>query len=365
MVHDRPSRLNMNPDLWSVLNDAVSDAPDRPGAATGWSIHATGPRGSLSEAGGVDGLGDPVETGSMFHVYCAIKPLLAIAVAHLVDQRELSLNDRIGDLLGPPGSLSPELSSTTVWDLLTHHSGINEPSATASAILPPDQRAHIALNHPPAELDLNESAYTEAAAWIVLGLCIEELVDHDLVAWTETRILEPLGLQHDFDLESDNTDALRVNVTFTRGRRMPLLIELTEALSWRGNPGYGGRATTRGIAGLLDELMKAQAGGGRLLSEAAARQVLTLAPRRFDRTLGKECRFGGGVMADLGDHTFGDAPGPRSFGHGGLIGMTSAWCDPDTGVVACCHLNGLCHPSRSLATMRPRLVDQMSAAAQV
>ncbi len=349
------------PALLDAFDEAI--AGDGASGATGWVLHATGPAGALDAAGGVDGLGVPVGPTTAFHVYCAIKPLLAVAVGVLVDRGELSFDDRVADVLGDVFRWPP-FGATTIRELLTHRSGMVAPSAVASTILDPDARVAAALDAPPLDeaLGPDDSAYSEAAAWIVLGAVVEVLVERRLSSWVRDEVLVPLALATELDLEEEPGGSLGLNVTVTRGRRLPLLIERTTALRWDANPGHGGRATMRGLAGILAELDAAERGAGRLLSVAAAQDVLRPEVARFDRRLGIRCRFGAGVMCGLADHGFGRAVGDGAFGHGGLVGMTTSWCDPDRGVVASYHLNGLCPPDRALSLRRPELVALVTRA---
>jgi CubicO group peptidase (beta-lactamase class C family) len=332
------------------------------GLCTGWQLSAARGGEASHLAGGVDGLGCAVEPTSRFAVYCAIKPLLAVAVGVAVQDGELSWDDRVGHLL--PGA-GPVVASCTVRSLLDHTSGVRAPGPVEVATLPPDRRLALALADEPLALGIGTSRYAEAAGWLVAGAVLEAAVGVPLRAFTEDRVLEPLGIGADIDLGAtpppDGRAALNVSV---RGRgRLPLLVERTEPLGWTGNPGYGGRASTAALVALGAEGLAALDGHGRVLGAATAIELLRPGVARYDETFDRPCSFGAGWMVGLAEHRFGPAVGSRSFGHAGLLGMTACWADPDLGLSAGYHVNGLAEGATMLDWLRPAVVAAVARGA--
>lgn len=340
-----------------LFDNAVTD-----GLTTGWQVYASSPSGGvLSLAGGGDGLGEPVLPTTLFRPYCAMKPLLAIVIGWLIDAGEVSLDDELGNVI----DVSPGMRSISIHQLLTHRSGVCRPSAMDVSAMVPSQRLSAVAEGPTCAVPLGpkETLYTEAAAWILLGAVAQELLGQDLVSCARSRILAPLDLQDEFDL-SDlvDSDRLGLNIALRNGRDWPLLMERTEILGWRQNPGYGGAATMCGLAGLLREILDARAGDGRVLSTVTAQQMSMPCAVGHDRTLGMKMSYGLGLMLDLAEMDFGPTISRDAFGHSGLTGMTAIWADPSDQLVAGYHINGLTDGPTAVTWMRPRMVSAISNA---
>src|SRR5262249_46342925 len=61
----------------------------------------------------------------------------------------------------------------------------------------------------------------------------------------------------------------------------------------------------------------------------------------YDRVLDRVCPFGLGFMVSLGEHLFGDAVSPASFGHSGYVGASFALADPEHDLVVAALFNGI------------------------
>lgn len=93
---------------------------------------------------GTCGLGKPLERNSLIALYCNTKPLVALALCKLVAAGEIAVNQTLAHYL-PEFHDSP-LGATRVSELLTHTTGIVQPSAVSMAFLPPVDRHQIVLN---------------------------------------------------------------------------------------------------------------------------------------------------------------------------------------------------------------------------
>ena len=151
---------------------------------------------SFHWCGGEDALGRPFTPQTLHPMYCCAKTVLAIVAANLVAGKDLSVDDVVGDLIQAP---SPH-ASMTISELLSHRSGIIRPGMTETVIYPPRERLPAALGNKPITLGNDETAYSEAAASIVVAACLEAAADEPLESLVNDRILEPLGLGADFGL---------------------------------------------------------------------------------------------------------------------------------------------------------------------
>jgi hypothetical protein len=86
-----------------LLLQTLRDATDSQRWCVGFQIHAEALNGcTVSEAYGVDGLGRDLLVHHLVPIYCAGKPILALAIGRLVESGSLSFDDRIADVIGRP-----------------------------------------------------------------------------------------------------------------------------------------------------------------------------------------------------------------------------------------------------------------------
>lgn len=338
----------------------VLDAATADGLASGYALYATDGVSILAAHGGEDALGSPVDEFSRFHTYCAMKPLLAIVIAALVDRGDLAINDSVGSIVDGVGG---QLAELTVDGLLSHSTGVTRPEAIECSTLSRDERIRIALGSPLSAppLGRGESLYTECAAWIILGQVVEALTDQPLAQAAESLVLAPLGCSSEFDLDSSDADSrFRMNVSTRRGSHRPLLIERTDAFRWEDNPGYGGRSSMRGLASLAFAVDRGAAGHPSIVTPTTARWLVSTAGRRFDRALQRECEMGRGWLRSLDDFQFGGSADAEWFGSIGMAGMTVTWANPDAGFACAFHLNGVADESSLAEWIRPAIVQSVT-----
>ncbi len=344
-------------DARRLLRGAVRD-----GLGTGWQLVIDDVRSDRIElAEGTDALAHGVRSDSRFCTYCAAKPLLAMGIAAAVDEGELSWNDFVGDLL--PGA-NEVTARRTVRSLLDHTAGVLRPSAVETTVLPGSRRLEAALDQVPRVLPAGSSAYSEAAAWVLAGAVLESAVGQTAAVYVTDRVLRPLDLVDEFDLGvTAATDGkFRMNVSVRGGRRWPLLLERTASLDWSTNPGYGGRASTRGLVGLASEVLRALNGKGAVLGTSVARDLITPGYTTFDTVWDRPCSFGLGWLVGLDEHRFGRAIPATAFGQVGLVGMTALWAVPEVGYAAGYHINGLSDGATAIDWLRGAVTDAVHSA---
>ena len=135
--------------LAEVAERLAAEADERLFATGGQAYVSVGGRPLLDLAFGVDAVDTPVTPDTLFAVYCAAKPVFAVALASLIGEGELSLDDRLGDLLdgAAPTPAAPQaLAGVTVGALLDHTAGLHRLSSTAYVASPPATRERLALS---------------------------------------------------------------------------------------------------------------------------------------------------------------------------------------------------------------------------
>lgn len=290
---------------------------------------------------GRDGIGRAVTADGLVPLYCAGKPLLALAVGAAVADGELSYEDRLGDLLP---DLAPWVADATVDDVLCHRVGLHllraGPAVTCGG--PARQRY---THHPTRDASFDPAtttAYSEFAGWYLLGEVIEELYGRSYGGVLHETVIEPTGVGADtFVSESGRTfDDVQPRITIDvrpRGETLvPLLLERNESLYAGLNPGFGTLMTTAALARVYASLLgddgKVPGAGPALADLRRARPRVV-----HDVILDRPSAFVGGFMVELALHGFIPEDGPdQRFGHIGMEGMAFGYADPlrDAGVAA-------------------------------
>jgi CubicO group peptidase (beta-lactamase class C family) len=294
------------------------------------------------------GTGAPLTASTVFRVYCTIKPFTAVAVARLVDMGLLDLDepleDRLPDVLGLTGGV-------TTRHLLTHTAGLDRVRGIDLELIPAGRRrARIAqaARRPGWRLG-REAAYSEAAAWHVLGWVIEQVTGDDLRAHLRCHVIEPIDLRSTWiGMTHDEYGAvfsrLGVNFDTRQGSFSPMLYERSERVCCETNPAFGGYTTAADLARFYTALLERLAGAGtdalpspRLLAAFCS----SARPDMYDQVLDRSCPFGLGFMTSLDRHAFGDDCNASSFGHSGYVGTSFAFADPEHALAVGVIFNGI------------------------
>jgi CubicO group peptidase (beta-lactamase class C family) len=313
---------------------------------------------------GVEGTGRAVTPETLFSVYCAAKPVVALAIATLVDAGRLDVDDELGSLL--PGRTCAGLEPVRLRNVLNHTAGLHRHMVITMGFLSPGRREEAVLSTPPppgwrAGVD---AGYSEYGGWHVLGLVIQAVAGMPLADFLRSEVLEPLGLAGDVYVGmsaaeyADVHNRIGVNFDMRGLDPVPLLMERSDRVCIEWNPSFGGYATMRGLGHLYERLLAALAGEpGPVGAATLAAFTAPQRPGAFDRVLQRPCRFGFGFMVDLRHHVVGTWCSERSFGHLGFAGSTWAFADPEHGLVVALLGDGLLDPATAVGHRRPILVD--------
>jgi len=273
----------------------------------------------------------PVQADSIFYVASISKPLMATAILRLVADGLLALEDPIDRYL--PQSRGAGKSTITVWQLLTHTSGLPEydwatalrerPSAADMRTLA--YQAHLLF--PPG----TSYSYSTQSFWLLADL-VALLSGISYADYLRAHVCSPYGMRDTgFDLPTTSD-----RVAAVRGSALghPMGDENAAAyLISLGMPGAGIWTTAADLVsfgqGLLHDLDK----GGLVLSppliELMTREQTT-GLTWFGSTPPRPAHYGLGWEKGTLDGTL---PGShRSFGHTGATGAR-LWIDPDWDLV--------------------------------
>jgi len=319
----------------------------------------------LNAAVGSTHRGEPFSERTLSALYCTAKPVLAVGVLALIAADELSLDDRVGDVVDT--ALPDWIRERTIEHVLAHTAGFHEPSAVWSRIIPESQRLDwIRGFGPPVGWRFGvDRSYSEFAAWYILGLAIEDLSGTSFNEFVSTSVIEPYGISPEdlvLRMSGERADAqlARVSVTLDLAgqRPIPLLAEVGRDTAAEWNPSFGAYGTMAALAEFYRGILGDLGGSNAVLpSELIGSAVASRLPLTDDITLDRPAAFGLGFMTTLSSHAFGDGLGELSFGHAGQGGSCFAFADPERNVAVAVLCNAGLDADTALGYRRASLVD--------
>jgi CubicO group peptidase (beta-lactamase class C family) len=311
---------------------------------------------------------------TVFRIYCATKPIAALAAAKLIDDGTLELDAPLASVLPSVRALA---DGVTLRHLMTHTAGLYQPDAFGFELIPATQRARVVDNlQLPVGWRLGrDAAYSEYIGWHLIGRVLESTTARPLREILRESVLDPLGMGDTFVGMTDeefiaNLDRIGMNFDLRRDRSLPLLLERSQRWCTECNCAHGGYTTARDLARLYGAVLAQLENGTNpcLPSADTLRQVCSSArPRLYDRVLRRECEYGLGFMVDLAEHQFGDACSPKSFGHSGWLGGSFGFADPAHHLAVGVVLNGIVEHEISFARRRALLqilYDELASSAR-
>jgi CubicO group peptidase (beta-lactamase class C family) len=319
--------------------------------------------GRASLALGDDGRGGPVEDDTVFRVYCTIKPVTVLAIARLVDDGTLDLDEPLRDRL--PAYRVLQDGAVTLRRVLNHTAGLHRPMAIELELMPPEKRLeHVQQVPRPANFTVGvDAAYSEWFGWHILGQLLEAVTGEPLGDHLRRVVIEPLGMTDTWigmtrDEYRELLPRLGVNHDLRSMQSYPLLLERGVRMCTEVNPAHGGYSTATDLCRLYAAIVaQLEHDDNDALPSAAVLETFTSAarPSIYDQVLDRVCEHGLGFMTSLSEHAFGRHCSPRSFGHSGNVGSSFAWADPEYGLAAAVVFNGVVDPD-SAFLRRPSVV---------
>jgi CubicO group peptidase (beta-lactamase class C family) len=294
--------------------------------------------------------GRRMSRSTVHNLYCALKPVVAMSLANVLEARAMTEAVRVRDVL-PPAAREGVPDGVRLADVLAHDCGLRSPLGIEYVFMGGAERASSLT--PSALLRAREAepaVYSEVGAFAIVAAVVEwltgrpavEQVEHDLAA---------AGVREVWLRATGDDDPRIASIgCYSRHRGgeaspVPLLHDRIEHMWRHDHPcAIGGYASMRGLGQWYAALAKVWAGTphpGFPSPELVRRWTSPQRARTFDAVLQRECSFGCGFMTGLRDHNFGVAPSAVSFGHAGWFGLSYAFADPEVGIVAAILTNGI------------------------
>jgi len=256
------------------------------------------------------------------------KPMTAAAVMSLVDQGQLSLDDRVVKFF--PAFTGDGRETITIRNLLTHTAGL--PDMLSNDEMLRQEHATLAdyrdgalkapLKFPPG------TRYSYASMGILLSAEIAQKITGKPIAdIVEERVFKPLAMNHTgFGLRG------RDNATTVPGQAAPAMTEEGKKswADWNWNSSYW-----RNLGAPWGGALGSAADVNRFYREFLDQRGTIMKPVNERLMITNQSPPGvkpSGLGFDLPPGAGASATGPRTFGHNGSTG-TYSWADPDTGTI--------------------------------
>lgn len=329
------------------------------GLCVGAQVAAIDRSGPRTWSVGTDGLGRPIEDGTISAVYCASKPLLAFAVHALMSERALSPSTTVGEILGLRGTASPLVA---VSALLNHTAGLHAADGETLKLRGSIGKQSIARRAVPPHgwSSERDAGYSEYVAWSVLAEVVGAVAGEPWQRIVDRYVIAPAGASDEvfpvIDRSSYLTlvDRIRVNMDL-RDRPTPLLNERGPTFACEANPGYGAYASARGLATVVHEHLTQEHLSSKALADSQQRRGY-----RWDEVMHARVDTQNGLLVDLPSYGVIGASSD-SIGHTGLMGLTTVVHEPIPQTTVVITYFGLIDGPTATGVRRPDLLRCLSA----
>jgi len=289
--------------------------------------------------------GIPMTSDSLMLWWSSTKPSAAVAIAQLWERGLL-------DIEAPVTTYIPEFAAkgkdaVTVRHVLTHTGGFRFADGRWAFRKPWDEIIARICDAPLEEgwLPGRKAGYHPSSGWFILGELVRRIDGRPFDSYVREEVFEPLGMYDcwvGLPPERYREYGDRIGVMHnTEGERPEPLPRIDdEDVAARCVPGGGGRGPMRELARLMEALLfGGRLGETRILSPQTA-VAITSRQRvgMYDETFRIPIDWGLGFVID--SILYGRHSSPRTFGHGGARSST-AYADPEHGVVVACVTNGM------------------------
>jgi CubicO group peptidase (beta-lactamase class C family) len=282
------------------------------------------------------------QPGSLFFLFSASKPMIALCVHLLAERGELSLDDPVSRYW--PAFAQRGKAGITIRQVLQHRSGLPVARSFAlDALAMRDWSASVhfleraAPSYPPGEV----AAYHVLSYGFILGELVQRVASVPVADFLRTDLLEPLGLQDTY-LGLPAAQWPRHVAVAGRGPMefASALVVNRAATRQAVVPAASVSSTARDLARLYQALLNGgELDGVRVLrAETIRRAVRPSSDGETDRYLHLSVRWsegfqlggsrGGAARAGGGYSPMGQRSSQRAFGHNGSY-VCIGWADPD------------------------------------
>lgn len=302
---------------------------------------------------------------SRLRVYCAGKPITALALSRELGSHGIGLDERIGDHLGEVLAPYPShISDYTFADLLSHSTTMTNPVGKKIIRAPESAMPQLMLDGVTRTAS-GGIGYSEIAAWRMLCWAVESTTGRPAAEVIRQEIREYIGLEHTtVGMTEDDiaTAIVEPNVTLQHGERIPMLAETSRSRLGYFEPGVGTMSTASDLSRFYEWTMNPMTPQGETDPATVAlidRMVTHRRERIYDAGFLRECSFGLGLMVDLEDHHYGSSTSTAAYGHSGLIGTAFGFADPAADLAVGVILVGITDEESTGTYLRPTLVDNI------
>jgi CubicO group peptidase (beta-lactamase class C family) len=273
-------------------------------------------RVEVDAALGRTGDGGPASTEDVVRLYCAVKPITAVALLAAAEKGLLSLDDRVGSHL--PGYAELDRHGVTLRKLLSHTSGLMDHGFDLNR-RPYGEVASILGRYTfPAASWYHEPSYNDSTSWCILAAVVEKAYQEPLATVARRVVTGPVGLDG-LTLTGPDPSRFVAYHSVREGRFTSL--ENSDGHLAVVNPAHGGFSSAGQLGRFYAELVRCATGSGRILSQSsilAAVQPIGIVD--FGAGLGRK-PYGLGFVCDVRQDAVGGEWSLRSFGHAGFIGQ--------------------------------------------
>ena len=278
----------------------------------------------------------------IFWIASMTKPLTAVCIAILADDRKLVLDDALEKYLPEFAGLTVNQNGQTVKprrpvtlrDIMTHTSGLGEMS---------DRAPHLTLSETSQQLSRLPLRFQPGSRWAystagldVLGRVVEVVSGMPFDQFLHKRVLDPLKMKDTSfwvapEKESRLAHSYRWNPQFNKLEETTIPYLYKTAVTDRGRPPLGGAglfSTAEDIARFYQMMLNQGAlNGQRILAPQTLAEMTRKQTGMLNARPGMPWGLGFCVVEDPAQMAANRVLSPNSFGHGGAF-STQSWADP-------------------------------------
>ncbi|MCH7790253.1 MAG: beta-lactamase family protein [Acidobacteria bacterium] len=313
----------------------------------------------VDEGVGFSAFREPLDARHLHDGYCVSKPILGLAIGHLLDAGSVTLDDRISEIVAESfGVAIPD--DVLLRHVLGHAAGLDGVDGATWRMTPPEMRNRIMAKRPP-EL---RPAYSELMAGQILSELIKATCNDSAIDFIEETILAPLSIENDLvanphrALEPHVLERVRVPIGGLPTSTIPLLAVRLPYLVSDVSPTFGGLVNAHGLGILFDAIGQVLDGGAvaGIPSSASLTEMFSASERaQHGGGLQRECSFGAFMMTNMRDHGCGIKIGTNSIGHTAGMANTMVLYDPDLKLTLAMMLNGLIYEYEEMEFVRRQI----------
>lgn len=286
--------------------------------------------------------GTGMHSSTQHNLYCGLKPVVALAIAHELERHGVDVvESSVGDLLGYRGQ-----GAVALADVLSHNAGLGEPRLIEYFLGNREAvDAALSLDSIVGRLAAGQPEYSETAAWVVLAAVCERIADRrleaifaDHVAGTSPELMILLET-------AEKRKSVGFYFDMAADPPIPLLHDRVQRFAMNHRPGVAvGYGSASALGRWYVDVLRCRSGeevSGFPSPAETLRWTSTQRSSVEDGTLGRSCSFGWGFMTDLASHGFGHMPSAKAFGSVGFMANSFAFADPEDDLVVASFTNGL------------------------